>query len=74
VRCLYAANVLVRAAREATVFAFENAGTSAIRLDNPIQRCLRDIYAGMKHPTFSAIHLRGLGRDMLGVGQLALRL
>ena len=70
---MYAANVLARAAREASLFAFDNAATGAIRLDDPIQRCLRDILTGIKHPTFGAIHLRGLGREMLGVEELKLR-
>jgi len=72
-KCLLAANVLGRAARETTIFAFDNAATGAIRLDNPLQRCLRDIFAGLKHPVFNAIHLRGLGRATLGVEQLALK-
>jgi len=72
-RCMYAANVLARAAREAALFAFDNAATGAIRLDDPIQRCLRDILTGLKHPTFGAIHLRGLGREMLGVEELKLK-
>lgn len=72
-KCLLAANVLGRAARETTIFAFDNAATGAIRLDNPIQRCLRDIFAGLKHPVFNAIHLRDLGRALLGVEQLTLK-
>ena len=72
-KCLHTANVVGRAAREATIFAFDNAGTGAIRLDNPIQRCLRDIFAGLKHPVFGSIHLRGLGKQMLGVEQALVR-
>ncbi len=72
-KCLYTANVVGRAARETTIFAFDNAGTGAIRLDNPIQRCLRDIFAGLKHPVFGSVHLRGLGKEMLGVEQSVLR-
>lgn len=74
VQCIYAANVLARAARETTLFAFDNAATAAMRLDDPLQRCLRDLFAGLKHPTFSAIHLRGLGKDTLGIEQPVLRL
>lgn len=73
VQCMHAANVLGRAAREMVLFAFDNSATGAVRLDDPIQRCLRDILTGMKHPTFGAIHLRGLGRDMLGVEELKLK-
>jgi alkylation response protein AidB-like acyl-CoA dehydrogenase len=71
--CMFAVNVLAQAAREATVFAFDNAATGAIRLDDPLQRCLRDLFAGMKHPTFGAIHLRSLGREKMGVDALTLR-
>ncbi len=72
-KCLYTANLVGRAAREATIFAFDNAGTGAIWLDNPIQRCLRDIFAGLKHPVFGSIHLRGLGKQMLGIDQTLVR-
>lgn len=74
-QCLYAINVLGKAARESTIFAFDNAGTGAILAHDPIQRCLRDIFAGLKHPVFGAIHLRDLGKEMLGAetGQLKLK-
>lgn len=74
-RCLYAINVLGKAARESTIFAFDNAATGAILAHDPLQRCLRDIFAGLKHPVFGAIHLRDLGKEMLGAetGQLRLK-
>ena len=74
-QCLYAVNVLGKAARESTIFAFDHAGTGAILAHDPIQRCLRDMFAGLKHPVFGAIHLRDLGKAMLGAeaGQLKLR-
>ena len=34
-----AATDLVRAAREMTVFAFDNAGTTVVYATNPLQRC-----------------------------------
>jgi Acyl-CoA dehydrogenase, C-terminal domain len=40
---------LVRAARDMTVFAFDNAGTTVVYATNPLQRCLRDIFTGLNH-------------------------
>ena len=46
---MQALQTLARAARDMTVFAFDNAGTTVVYTTNPLQRCLRDIFTGMKH-------------------------
>ncbi len=73
-QCLYALNVLSKAARDSAIFAFDNAGTAAILVHDPIQRCLRDLFAGLKHPVFGAIHVRDLGKEMLGADAAQMRL
>lgn len=73
-QCLYALNVLGKASRESAIFAFDNAATGAILVHDPIQRCLRDLFAGLKHPVFGAIQVRDLGKEMFGVGAAPLRL
>lgn len=73
-QCLHAVNVLGKSARESTIFAFDNAATGVIMHRDPIQRCLRDIFAGLKHPVFSPLHLRNLGKETFGIGAAPLRL
>ena len=48
-----AALTLTRAARDMTVFAFDFAGTNVVMRSDPLQRCLRDIFAGLKHASFT---------------------
>jgi indole-3-acetate monooxygenase len=43
---LQAFHILTRAARDMTVFAFDQAGTTVVHATNPLQRCLRDILPG----------------------------
>ena len=62
-----ACQTLARAAREMVIFAFDNAGTSAVYARSPIQRCLRDIFAGMKHASFTPAMLGRIGKVRLGL-------
>ena len=48
-----AAQILTRAARDMTVFAFDNSGTGVVLASDPLQRCLRDIFTGLKHASFT---------------------
>jgi alkylation response protein AidB-like acyl-CoA dehydrogenase len=69
-----AALTLTRAARDMTVFAFDFAGTNVVMRSDPLQRCLRDIFVGLKHATFTpAIHTR-IGKARLGLGVPVVRL
>jgi indole-3-acetate monooxygenase len=62
-----AALTLTRAARDLTVFAFDFAGTNAVMRSDPLQRCLTDIFAGLKHAAFTpGIHAR-VGKARLGL-------
>jgi hypothetical protein len=57
-----------------TVFAFDFAGTDVVMRSDPLQRCLRDIFAGLKHAAFTpGIHTR-IGRGRLGLGVAPVRL
>jgi alkylation response protein AidB-like acyl-CoA dehydrogenase len=58
---------LAHAARDAALFAFENAGASAIYASHPLQRCLRDILTGLKHAAFTPAILAQFGRQQLGL-------
>jgi indole-3-acetate monooxygenase len=69
-----AALTLTRAARDLTVFAFDFAGTNVVMRGDPLQRCLRDIFAGLKHVAFTpGIHTR-VGKARLGLGVPVVRL
>jgi alkylation response protein AidB-like acyl-CoA dehydrogenase len=61
-----AAFTLTRAARDLTIFAFDSAGTKVVMRGDPIQRCLRDIFAGLKHATFTPSILARIGKARLG--------
>ncbi len=61
-----AAFTLTRAARDMTIFAFDFAGTKVVMRSDPIQRCLRDIFAGLKHATFTPSILARIGKARLG--------
>ncbi len=57
-----AAQTLTRAARDMTVFAFDHAGTTVVMATNPLQRCLRDIFTGLKHAILTPPSLAGSAR------------
>jgi alkylation response protein AidB-like acyl-CoA dehydrogenase len=61
-----AAQMLTQAARDMAIFAFDYAGTGVIFAANPVQRCLRDIFTGLKHPHFTHSVLTGVGQARLG--------
>src|SRR5215472_10321724 len=58
---------LARAARDMTVFAFDNAGTTVVLATNPVQRCLRDIFTGLKHGILTPAILGRIGKVRLGL-------
>jgi len=62
-----AGQTLARAARDMTVFAFDNAGTTVIFATNPLQRCLRDIFTGLKHAIVTPAILGRIGKVRLGL-------
>jgi indole-3-acetate monooxygenase len=62
-----AAQTLARAAREMTVFAFDNAGTTVVFATNPLQRCLRDIFTGLKRAIMTPAILGRIGKVRLGL-------
>jgi indole-3-acetate monooxygenase len=62
-----AAQTLSRAARDATVFAFDNAGTSVVLAAHPLQRCLRDIFTGLKQAALTPGILGRIGKARLGM-------
>jgi alkylation response protein AidB-like acyl-CoA dehydrogenase len=62
-----AAQTLARAAREMVIFAFDNAGSSVVMAAHPLQRCLRDIFTGLKHAAFTPAILTRVGKSRLGV-------
>jgi len=62
-----AAQTLARAAREMTVFAFDNAGTAVVYATNPLQRCLRDIFTGLKRAIMTPAILGRIGKVRLGL-------
>ncbi len=64
---LQAVHTLTRVARDMTVFAFDNAGTSVVLASNPVQRCLRDIFTGLKHGLLTPQILGRIGKVRLGL-------
>jgi alkylation response protein AidB-like acyl-CoA dehydrogenase len=62
-----AAQTLTRAARDMTVFAFDHAGTTVVMATNPLQRCLRDIFTGLKHAILTPAILGRVGKVRLGL-------
>ncbi len=64
---LQAAQILTRASRDMAVFAFDHSGTSVIYATNPIQRCFRDLFTGLKHDGFAPSMLGRVGRARLGL-------
>jgi Acyl-CoA dehydrogenase, C-terminal domain len=49
------------------VFAFDNAGTTVVFATNPLQRCLRDIFTGLKHGIMTPAILGRIGKVRLGL-------
>lgn len=64
---LQAFHTLTRAARDMTVFAFDQAGTSVVYATSPLQRCLRDIFTGLKHGIVTPAILGRIGKVRLGL-------
>jgi alkylation response protein AidB-like acyl-CoA dehydrogenase len=64
---MQANQTLARACREAVIFAFDNAPTSAVYAKHPLQRCLRDIFTGLKHASFTPTLLGRIGKVRLGL-------
>jgi alkylation response protein AidB-like acyl-CoA dehydrogenase len=58
---------LAKASRDMVVFAFDHVGTSAVYAHQPMQRCLRDIFTGLKHVAFTPAFLGLIGRQQLGL-------
>jgi alkylation response protein AidB-like acyl-CoA dehydrogenase len=69
-----AAQTLTRAARDTAVFAFDCAGTTVIYSAQPLQRMLRDIFAGLKHAQLTPAILGRIGRARLGVESAAVKI
>jgi alkylation response protein AidB-like acyl-CoA dehydrogenase len=70
---MQALQTLTRAARDMTVFAFDNAGTTVVYATNPLQRCLRDIFTGLKHGIVTPAILNRIGKVRLGLDYGAVR-
>jgi alkylation response protein AidB-like acyl-CoA dehydrogenase len=64
---MQANQTLARAAREVVIFAFDHASTSAVYARHPLQRCLRDIFTGLKHASFTPTLLGRIGKVRLGL-------
>jgi len=62
-----ACQTLARASRDMVVFAFDHAGASAVYAHQPLQRCLRDIFTGLKHVAFTPAFMSLVGKHQLGV-------
>ncbi|MCP4906008.1 MAG: hypothetical protein GY910_13610 [bacterium] len=56
-----------RTAARAADFAFRSLGASVLYRSDPIQRCFRDIRAGMQHIVASEVVMERVGRVELGV-------
>ena len=64
---MQAHQTLARASRDMVIFAFDNAPTSVIYARHPLQRCLRDIFTGLKHASFTPTLLGRIGKVRLGL-------
>ena len=64
---MQAAQTLTRAARDAAVFAFDNAGTTVVYSTHPLQRALRDLFTGLKHGQLTPAILGRIGKVRLGL-------
>jgi len=70
----HATQTLIHAAREAAVFAWDSLSSNVVQGPDPVQRCLRDIFSGLKHVTFTQAALSRAGRAKFGIGTPAPRL
>ena len=68
-----ATQVLIHAARDATVFAWDSLSSSVVFDGDPVQRCLRDIFTGLKHVTFTPAALARAGKARFGIATQAPR-
>jgi alkylation response protein AidB-like acyl-CoA dehydrogenase len=62
-----AAQQAMRAALFAVDVALRRAGSAALRLDSPIQRCFRDVHAAANHVYFSPAYTKRYARQRLGL-------
>ena len=62
---IFALIVMVIAACEVTVFAFDNAGTAVVFATNRVQCCLHDIFAGLTHGVLIPAILGQIGKVRL---------
>ena len=62
-----AAAFVTDVALDATAMAFRYGGGSIVRLDNMLQRCLRDMYAGAGHLMVSDVAYEHYGQALLGL-------
>jgi alkylation response protein AidB-like acyl-CoA dehydrogenase len=62
-----ATQTLARTAREMVIFAFDYASTSVVYARQPIQRCLRDIFTGLKHAAFTPSLIGRIGKVRMGL-------
>ena len=69
----HATQTLIHAARDATVFAWDCLSSGVVLGDDPLQRCLRDIFTGLKHVTFTQTTLARAGKARLGIVSAAPR-
>jgi alkylation response protein AidB-like acyl-CoA dehydrogenase len=69
----HATQTLIHAARDATVFAWDSLSSSIVLDNDPVQRCLRDIFTGLKHVTFTPAVLSRAGKAQLGIDSSAPR-
>lgn len=53
---------------------FGHAGGSVLYFSNPLQRCFRDVHAGAQHISFGLEAWKSVGRSLLDVPQLELRI
>lgn len=64
---MQANQTLARASRDMVIFAFDHAPTSIVYARHPLQRCLRDIFTGLKHASFTPTLLGRIGKVRLGL-------
>jgi alkylation response protein AidB-like acyl-CoA dehydrogenase len=64
---MQANQTLARSSRDMVIFAFDHAPTAAIYARHPLQRCLRDIFTGLKHASFTPTLLGRIGKVRLGL-------
>ena len=64
---IQAVQTLARAASDTVIFCFDHAPTSIVYSKHPLQRCLRDVFTGMKHASFTPTLLGRIGKVRLGM-------